>query len=391
MRILFCNFEYPPLGGGGGVINASLAEDLAKRHTVTVLTSQALDLPKDSIVNGVRVVRAPVYFRHSLPTANFASMLAYLPMAGCRGRALLDAGQVDIINTHFVLPTGPVGQYLGNRYGVPNVLSVHGGDLYDPSKWSSPHRHALLRAWIARLARRADAVVAQSRNTLHNLRTYFAPDISAAIIPLGIPEPPPVQASRADYGFGSDEIIVCVVGRLVRRKRVDHLLDVLARLGTETRLVIIGSGPEERTLRTRAAALGISGRITFAGQVTDEEKFRLLAVSDFFASTSHHEGFGLVFLEAMAMSLPVVCYDHGGQTDFLVDGKSGFLVGLGDIDRFAAACRDLCAHPERRRQMAAWNRKRVESLFIGHCARMYEQLFASVLARTERRSDAALR
>jgi glycine/D-amino acid oxidase-like deaminating enzyme len=48
MRILFCNYEYPPLGGGGGVVMAALARELARRHTVTVLTSGALGLPAEN-------------------------------------------------------------------------------------------------------------------------------------------------------------------------------------------------------------------------------------------------------------------------------------------------------------------------------------------------------
>ena len=108
MRILFCNYEYPPLGGGGGVINALLAEELATRHEVTVLTSLGLGLPPESIVNGVRIVRVPVFFRSQQAAANVPSMLAYLPMGIAAGRRLIRASQYDVINTHFVLPTGPV-------------------------------------------------------------------------------------------------------------------------------------------------------------------------------------------------------------------------------------------------------------------------------------------
>ena len=60
LRILFCNYEYPPLGGGGGVINALLAEELAKKHDVTVLTSRCMGLPEESVENGVRIIRLPV-------------------------------------------------------------------------------------------------------------------------------------------------------------------------------------------------------------------------------------------------------------------------------------------------------------------------------------------
>src|SRR5450631_3006667 len=105
MRILFCNYEYPPLGGGGGVVMAALARELARRHAVTVLTSGALGLPKESRDGGVRVLRVPVFFRRDLAVANFPSMLAYLPMATLRGIFLRREAAFDVINTHFVVPT----------------------------------------------------------------------------------------------------------------------------------------------------------------------------------------------------------------------------------------------------------------------------------------------
>src|SRR5271168_3077882 len=173
MKILFCNYEYPPLGGGGGVVMAALARELARRHTVTVLTSGALGLPAESLESGVRIIRVPVFFRRHLAVANVASMAAYLPMAALRGLTLRRSGAFDVVNTHFVVPSGPVGHMLARLYGVPNVLSVHGGDLYDPSKRISPHRIALLRKPIAGLLRRADALVGQSRNTLQHVAEIY--------------------------------------------------------------------------------------------------------------------------------------------------------------------------------------------------------------------------
>src|SRR5690349_2314905 len=105
---------------------AALARELARRHEVTVLTSRALDLPARSMDANVEVLRVPVFFRRELAVANFPSMLAYLPTAVARGLAL-GKRRFDILNTHFVVPSGPVGAALANWYSVPNVLSVHGG------------------------------------------------------------------------------------------------------------------------------------------------------------------------------------------------------------------------------------------------------------------------
>src|SRR5690606_33213702 len=147
--------------GGGGVVMAALARHLARKHEVTVLTSRAGELPPVADDEGVRVIRVPVFFRKELAVANFPSMFAYLPSGFARGMSLGRASAFDVINTHFVVPTGPLGHALSRTHRIPNVLSVHGGDLFDPSKSSSPHRHAPMRAAVRWLLRRADAVVGQ--------------------------------------------------------------------------------------------------------------------------------------------------------------------------------------------------------------------------------------
>lgn len=382
MRILLCNYEYPPLGGGGGVVNAMLAEELAKRHHVTVLTSRAFGLPAQEEKDGVRIIRVPVFFRRQQAAANFLSMLAYLPMGIRAGRRILNAGRFDIINTHFVLPSGPVGDALARRFRIPNVLSVHGGDLYDPSKWSSPHRHAPLRTWIRRLLRRADRVVGQSRNTLDNLHRYYAPEIQSVRIPLGIKRPRSGTASREVYGFTDDDVLFVTVGRLVARKAVDQLIEMLrGEIVTSVHLLVIGTGPLEAELRAQISRLGLQARVHLLGGVPEDEKFAVLRMADVFVSTSQHEGFGLVFLEAMACELPVVCYDHGGQTDFLGDGETGYLVTLNDLATFRSRCHALALDPQRRGEMGNESLRRVEELFIERCAERYEKLFEQVLGQ----------
>jgi len=377
MRILFCNYEYPPLGGGGGVVNALLAEELARSHEVTVLTSCGMGLPPRAVEQGVTVVRVPVLMRTQQSVASLASMLSYVPQALHAGRQLLRAQPFDVINTHFVVPTGPVGDRLARRAGIPNVLSLHGGDLYDPSKRLSPHRYWPLRVLIRRLLRRADAVVGQSRNTLENMRRYYTPDIAGECIALGIRRPPAGRAARGDYGLPGDAVLLVTIGRLVARKAVDQLIRML---GEREHLLVVGTGPAEPQLRQLAGELGCADRVHFLGHVEETEKFRVLRMCDLYVSTSQHEGFGLVFLEAMACGLPVICYDHGGQTDFLDDGRTGAVVALNQRQVFAAALHRLAADAGARGEIGAHNLAHVESYFIDTCARRYEALFERVVA-----------
>jgi glycosyltransferase involved in cell wall biosynthesis len=381
MNILMVNYEYPPLGGGGGVINALLAEELAKRHEVTILTSGAPGLDSEDEQNGVKIKRVQVYFRKQRAVANFSSMLAFIPAGIRAGRRLMECNRFDLINTHFVLPTGPVGDNLSRYKGVPNVLSLHGGDLYDPSKWTSPHRHRLLRTWIKRLLRRSHRVVGQSNNTLENMRRFYAPEIDAVRIPLAIKRPTFANAlSRRVYGFAENEVLLVTIGRLIARKANSQLIAMMDELReANVRLLILGSGPEEDLLKAETKRRSLEKRVLFLGHVNETEKFGILRMSNIYVSTSQHEGFGLVYLEAMACGLPIVCYNHGGQADFLRNEENGYLISLNDLDLFRQRCEMLIQAPDLRSRIGNTNRRRVEDYYIERCAASYEIIFQEVL------------
>ena len=386
MRILYCNYEYPPLGGGGGVINKQIAEELAKRHTVDVLTSQGMDMPAEVVENGVTVYRVPVFFRSRQAAANLPSMMAYLPSGYAKGKKLIREHTYDVINTHFVVPTGPLGNWLSKKAGIPNVLSVHGGDLYDPSKWMSPHRHFILRTSVRKLLRKADAVVGQSSNTIGNVHNFYDPEIVCENIPLGIVRPDEIAAApRSRYGLSDDDMVLVTVGRLVARKALDQLITIVKQLNNaRVHLFVIGSGPQQPALETIAQELNIEKQIHFLGQVEEQEKLEVLRMADIYVSTSQHEGFGIVYLEAMAAGLPVVCYDYGGQTDFLESGINGYVVKLNDTAEFQQACQRLLDGPDRRSEIGKHNKVAVEKYYIDHCANQYEKLYEKVIEQHKR-------
>jgi len=382
MQILFVNYEYPPIGGGGGVVMGAMAAELARRgHDITVLTSRAFGLPSDSIEDGVRVVRVPVFFRRQLAVANLPSMAAYLPMGWLRGLKLGRGKSFDVINTHFVVPSGPLGDWLSRRLGIPNVLSVHGGDLFDPSKPTSPHRHGFLRAPIHGLLSRADAVVAQSRDTAQNVARIYGVERPVELVPLGIARPPArVRGHRSAYGIPENAFVMSTVGRMVARKATSQLVRVLAATGRhDMYLLVVGDGPESDDVAKLASELGVSDRVKMLGHVTERQKYAALSMSDIFVSTSQHEGFGLVFLEAMAFGLPVICYNRGGQVDFLSTPSTGAVITLNDVEGFTRAVLDLYSAPEQRAVIRKHNLATVETYFIDRCARRYESIFEQAI------------
>lgn len=382
LNILVINYEYPPIGGGGGVICRDISEELvAMGNKVTVITSQYSGLKDEEIVNGVKLIRVPVLFRKKQNVASIFSMISYVP--ACIGKAtkLLSTEKFDVMNTHFAIPSGPAGQYISSKFNIPNVLSIHGGDIFDPSKSLSPHQTVGLKQTVRKMLNRATRVVAQSSDTRNNAINFYNVKREIDIIPLGIKPNGYANLPRKDLNIPPDKFIFITIGRLIRRKNLEELLEVIQAVNERfpCELLIIGDGPEKENLRKKSNELGISQQVKFLGRVTEAEKFQYLSASDAYLSTAMHEGFGIVFLEAMECGIPVICYDRGGQVDFLKNGETGFLVKLGEKEAFISRVMEILEKPEKCKQIGQYNQNYIKSFYISNIAKRYFSLFTEVV------------
>lgn len=174
---------------------------------------------------------------------------------------------------------------------------------------------------------RAQRIVAPSAYSARRLSELYGIPLSrVAIVPEGIdvirfPDPGRKPVTR--------DVVILSVAHQYPRKNTRMILEVFARLRLrfpQVRLKIAGGGPELSNLRSQAIRLGISDRVEFLGSVSDEELLRLYGEATLFILPTLQEGFGIVFLEAMASGLPVVALKRGAVPEVVPHGKAGFLV-----------------------------------------------------------------
>jgi glycosyltransferase involved in cell wall biosynthesis len=176
-----------------------------------------------------------------------------------------------------------------------------------------------------------------------------------------------------------DKPVVLWVGRIAAVKGLEYLIGAFERVLTEidARLIIVGEGSEESTIRELVRRKGLQENVRFAG--FQSNPYRYMSRSSVFAFPSLSEGFGMVLVEAMTCSLPVVSADCvAGPNEILQNGKCGILVPVGDEGALAQAIVTMLTNTELRERLISEALRRVADFEPAKVVASYEQLFHEV-------------
>jgi glycosyltransferase involved in cell wall biosynthesis len=314
------------------------------------LLAPLLRLERDEL-EGVNILRVEMRLVKAIDFIRRAFMTA---AAFKFTRALKGSPPPDIILSHFPVITAGLPESL--PYKCPHAAILHTTDLIRPR---------IKRSW-----KRYDALGFRStriRDDFYSRTGVKKPGFiaysGAPVLPDGIPE-------RVNDGV----LKVIYTGKLIARKQVDLIINALAKLPKSVawRLTVVGDGPERGQLEALIAAKDMGKRVVFTGFLPHDQAMLCMAEHDVFAMVSTGETFGLVYLEAMALSLIAIGTRGEGIDGVIKYGFNGFLAEPGDAVDLAVLFGEIAAMSQPEREVLT--SRAIETaryMSAGHMAREY--------------------
>ncbi|MEX2399698.1 MAG: N-acetyl-alpha-D-glucosaminyl L-malate synthase BshA [Rhodothermales bacterium] len=365
-----------PVYGGSGVVATELGKALAERgHQIHFI---AYSMPFR-----LNHVTESIYF-HEV-AVNAYPLFEYPPYSLALTSKMVDVARyekLDLLHVHYAIPhatSAVLAQQILNEQGlhVPIITTLHGTDItlvgQDPGfapvvNYSINH---------------SDGVTAVSDFLRRETHNHFNIDRPIEVIPNFIDTRRFTRMNKQHFKQAlcpNGEKVLLHISNFRPVKRVGDVVHVFHRLrqeGHSVKLLLVGDGPERMPVQRLARELGVYDDIRFLGKQEPIEE--ILSIADVFLIPSGSETFGLAALEAMACSVPVVSSDIGGLPELNVDGETGFLCPLGDIDALTAKTRLLVEDSDLQQTMAEAARKRAVEMFdqnriIPDYERFYERI-----------------
>ena len=282
------------------------------------------------------------------------------------------AGSGVILDAHFLYPDGVAAVILGERLGLPVVVTARGSDV------NVKCDNAMMRRWMRWAAPRTSAVITVSQALAERLRERGIRPPVLEVIPNGVDLQKfrPLDREEGQRRFGVSGRVLASVGHLVDDKGHQLALEALASL-RDTQLLIAGTGPRRAHFERLAGRLGVADRVHFAGLVPHEAMPWLYSAVDALVLASAREGMPNVVLESIACGTRVIATDVGGVGEVIGPIEAGVLMSSRSTGALLDALGGLeqapCAREATRKYAERFGWERVLDRQIA--------LYQSVLAR----------
>jgi len=361
-----------------------LSEEIAHRkHDVSVVTSLR-SFDKQEHRHNISIFEVnPLATIRSRGTTGYKVAFPY-----ARIYRIIKDRHIEVVHAVSDYSTYTMSAVVASRLAnVPFVYTIQGVGMWTKNLMVDTLIKLYDRTVKVQIARSAKKVILLSKSLVSTAMELGIDDSKTVIVPSGIDHEhfDPARSEIRERAeslrekFGVDGTIVAgYVGRLIPSKGLIYLISAIKRIQDEhpnVALVIVGHGPQRRTLEAMAKDLGVKS--IFTGWQANTLPF--YALMDIFVLPSFFEGLPNVMLEAMAMGKPIVAANVGGVPDLIMNGKNGFLVPIRDDKSIAEALKVLIINDGLRKRMGKLNREIVRKSFswdkiVGKVETVYNEL-----------------
>lgn len=364
-----------PTYGGSGVMATELGKSLAKKgHEIHFITySQPVRL------GGFR----SNIFYHEVAVSDYP-LFDYTPYETVLASKMVDVvkrEELDVLHVHYAIPHASAAfmakQILAAQgVHIPYVTTLHGTDITlvgrDPS----------FEPVITFCMNESDAITAVSESLREDTYKHFNATKDILVIPNFVhPRSKTInniQEIRRRYA-NDNEPIMCHISNFRKVKRVDDVLKMFDKVNQKipSKLLMVGDGPERFGLEELCSQLGLCDRVVFIGKVRETQE--VLEISDLFVLPSETESFGLAALEAMAMGVPVISSNTGGIPEVNINGETGFMSEVGDVEDMAKNAIYILEDEDRKKNFGENALARSKVFDIDAVVRQYEDLYKTLI------------
>lgn len=284
----------------------------------------------------------------------------------------------ELIHAHTAFPDGYAAMLFSRIYKTPFIVTIHGRDLQDIIKRSAGCRKAVLET-----LRKASAIVNVSQKLSGLCQAYVGQRANMNVVGNGIELSDLYTGQSPIRNAYKGQRLILSVGSLKKTKGHDltlHAFKALKLAFNDIRLLIIGGGEEAKNLQELAHMLNIADSVEFIPPQPHPTVMEYMSVCDLFVLPSWSEGFGIVYLEAMAHGKPVIGVKGQGVEDFVTSGKNGLLVEPLDVEDLAGAMAALLKDKEFAGRLGVNGRETVLTHYTWQdSARKIKDIYSSLL------------